>query len=32
MTIKITEDALEGQANEGVRRLLSKDIFDVSMS
>ena len=32
MTLKITEDAQEGQANEGVRKYLAKEIFDVSMS
>lgn len=32
MTVKITEEAHEGQANEGVRKYLAKEIFDVSMS
>ena len=32
MTVKITEEAQEGQANEGVRKYLAKEIFDVSMS
>ena len=32
MTLKVTEEAQEGQANEGVRKYLAKEIFNVSLS
>ena len=32
MSLKITEEPQEGQANEGVRKYLAKEIFEVSMS
>ena len=32
MSLKILEEAQEGQANEGVRKYLAKEIFEVSMS
>jgi len=32
MSLKITEEAQEGQANEGVRKYLAKEIFDVRIA
>jgi len=32
MSLKITEEPQEGRANEGVRKYLAKEIFEVSMS